>query len=238
MNFIKNVAEGKIDGPTHRAFIRYGIGEFEKEPLKIARSASKVKLSGGFEYVNSFNTYLASLAKGEVSLSGNIITAKDVKDVFSGLGIEPISVEKVRGVSAYKYIIGATVSSANYKKLCQEFYDCFLILNAEDSEGRVLKLKKDKPPKIGKMIPAFAKLELPGSEGAAACKEFLFDVPGAENVKSAEVNHTYIINDIKIPKEFENDPEQARLRAMRKGEIKRTVVADGKEYKSTIKLEA
>ena len=50
--------------------------------------------------------------------------------------------------------------------------------------------------------------------------EFLFDVPES---KSYDIIHEYVIDDITIPKEYENDPIMARKMAVRKGILKRKI---------------
>jgi len=239
VNFIKCIAEGKVDEFAHRCFVRYGIGEYEKEPLKIIRSGSGVKLSGGFEYVNAFHRFLARLNNGEVTIKGVIITSKEITSLLKTLGIEPIDISQQRMKGTFKYELSQEVKAGVYKELVEKLYDCFLLLNVRTEDARVLKVKSTSTPKIGKPTPGFVSLLLLPEDFEIVVAEFLFDVPldEAMNARRVEILHTYIINEIEIPKEYENDPKMARLRGIRKGEIKRSVSLDGKLYQSTIPME-
>jgi len=239
MNFIKRIAERNVDKFTHWFFIRYGMGEFEKEPLIIVLTSGKVKLRGGFEYVNSFQRFLAGLAAEELELSGSIVTSKDINKSLAELGLGPLPAEKMRAKSTYQYSINNRVDRATFIRLCELLYDCFLLFRAEDTDGRVLKVKKDKPPKIGAATKGFVSLELPKTDWEAVRAEFLFDVPKSklEGAKRIEILHRYIIDDIIIPDEYKDDAVKARRMAVRKGKIKRVVDIDGDSVESEIQME-
>jgi hypothetical protein len=237
MNFIKRIAEGRVDEFTHWFFIRYSLGEYEKEPLKLTFQAKKLKVQGGFEYVNALHAFLAEVGGGEFKLRGCIVTSKDINRELKELGVEPKSSEKMRAKSTYQYRLDTKVGRATYAALVQRLHDCFLLFEASDGEGRLLKVKKDKPPKIGSGTPGFVSLELLISDSSKLLDEFLWDAPEAAGARKIELRHTYIIEDIEIPKECEDDPVLARVRALRKGKIKRVIEYDGKLKESLIPME-
>ena len=66
--------------------------------------------------------------------------------------------------------------------------------------------------------------------------KFLFDYD--KDFSKAKVKHTFIIEELVVPKEYANDPALARVKAKRKGKIKRFVEVDGNSYEQEIKFEA
>ena len=78
MNFIKAIKDNKADEFTHWCFIRYGLGEYNKEPLEIIKTAKKVKFKAGLEYVNVFHGFLATIGGKDITLKGSVVTSKDI----------------------------------------------------------------------------------------------------------------------------------------------------------------
>ncbi len=239
MNPIKKVKDKKIDNFVRRFFVRYGLGEFEKKPIKIQVSANGVKIAAGFEYVNPFHLFLSKLVSGKLACHGNIISLRKRDEELKNFGIE-VEIEKVRGRNTFKHIIDQEIDASDYKKLVVEFYNSFIMLNIDADQGRLLRLKSLVPPKITTQVPGFVTLILPIDDLNLVKSEFLFDIPEQEltNFKRAEINHKYIIEDIEIPHQFQSEPEMARLMAKRKGKILRKVKIDGKAFDSEIDLEA
>ena len=63
----------------------------------------------------------------------------------------------------------------------------------------------------------------------------LFDTK-VDKFKKVEIKHTYVIENIDVPKQYENDPAMARLKAIRIGKIIREINLDGKITKSEIQM--
>ncbi len=126
-----------------------------------------------------------------------------------------------------KQDIEEKVNAEKLKRLLEENDYCLLDI---ETDGYSLKCKKNIPKPGKDLDPKFCSAVLPLEK----LDEFAFDIK--ENFKQAEISHTYIINEIIIPKEYENDLEKARIFAKRKGRIIRLIKIDGKEIKSEKEL--
>ena len=90
---------------------------------------------------------------------------------------------------------------------------------------------KSTPPKPGSIKEKFCTLKVDSNLEAPVLDIFLFDCKERE-FKKASIDHTFIIEDVVIPKKYQDDYALARLHAKKKGKIKRIVTFDGKEILS------
>jgi len=235
MNFIKSIAENKIDDFAHKCFTRYGCGDYIKDVFKITKTSNAVKISGGFEWVTAMHRFMATIVDGNVHLQGNIITSKDIESDLKALGVELEEKKPQRGKAGYEYAINIELTPAKYKIFTSKLYDCYLLLHM-NCGIRSISVKKTKMPKLGKVNANFLKAVFDVDDFKKVKDEFLFDVK-IDSFKCAEIRHIYHVEDITIPKQYENDPEKARLCAKRKGMIERETTVDGNIIKTEIKME-
>ncbi len=231
MNFIKNIAENKVDEFTHHCFVRYGVGDYEKEPLKIQKTRNSIRMGGGFEYVTAFHRFMATVVKDKVHLIGNIITSRDIEKDINEIEIKDKKPQ--RGKAGYQYEIDTEITPSQYLNLTRKCYDCFLLMHM-NSGIRSISVKKTKPPKLTKVIENFVRLVIDLEDFDKLKEEFLFDVD-AEDFKKIEIRHIYHITDIKLPKE--DDPALMRLKAKRIGKVERIIDIDGKIIKKEYPME-
>jgi len=119
------------------------------------------------------------------------------------------------------------VSGEELVNLCEETEFVLLTLSFGDYFFKVGKTL----PKPGKNLKKnFCKAKLP--------LNLLNKITNEEFKKKLEVDNTFKINNIKIPKKYENDPALARIHATRNGKIIRKTVLDGKEKIKEHPLEA
>ena len=85
INFIRNIAEKKVDPFTHHEFVRYSIGSFVKEPFTV-KVGKMIKIQAGFEYVNTLIRFVASLSSATFEINGAIPTAKDIGTILTQAG--------------------------------------------------------------------------------------------------------------------------------------------------------
>jgi len=227
INFIKNIHDNAVDDNAHKKFIRYSLGEFEREEMKI-KVTKNIKIIAGFEYLDTMFHLLSEVVKEDVELSGTIVSKSDILGELSEFGIEPTK------VTGKKHIIKATLTSDKFKDFVKVFSKYYLLLSVKSG---TYDLKPGKSvPKPGKVVEKWLKATFEKTDLDLIKSEFLFDVK--DDFKEAIVKHTYNIVDIEVPKEFENDPVQARLNAIRKGSIARLVTVDGSENSSEFDLAA
>ena len=235
MNFIRKIAQNQVDEETHNAFVRYSMGEFEKEDYVIKVAGKNIKIGAGFEWVNAMLKFTCSLCEGDVELSGVIPTMKEINAILDKYGIQ--YEEKRRyGKSGSKYELKAAMPAAKALEMLQELSNNYLLINLK-SEGRTVKIKKMETPKPGGLVPKFVMTTLKKEDLEKVKQEFLFDVDVAD-FKEAIINHTYKITDIDVDEALlEQDPARARREAKRKGTIYRKVTVDGQETKKEYTFE-
>jgi hypothetical protein len=235
MNFIRLIAQNKVDSTVHHAFTRYGPGEFVKEDFIAKKSGKNLKIWGGFEYTNVLLKFVASLCKGEVSLKGTIPTTRDVGSELKSLGVD--FEEKRRfGKKGKKYEINATISADKVRKLIDKLFEFYLMLDLK-CDNYALKVKKKETPKIGAPTDKFVTATVSKDDIDKFVDEFLFDTD-VKDFKQCVIKHTYKITDIIVDDKLaKNDPLKARLEAKRKGIIIRSVDVDGTEMKKEYKFE-
>ena len=88
-NPIKKIIDKQVDFKVHRAFSRYSIGEFEKEPIQVKKS-KQITIQMGFEYLNFIQDFLANNLKEEAEIQGVIESVQDLKPFLTKLGILPL----------------------------------------------------------------------------------------------------------------------------------------------------
>jgi len=227
MNFIKNIYEKNVDEKVHQKFVRYSVGEFEKEEFMIKKGSSFVQIKAGFEYLDVMFDLIAQCVNEDVSLTGVIITKNKIINELNEFGIEP------KKITGKKYTIEETMSKEKFKEFVEKFNSYSLLIKLKS--GKYSISVKKSIPKPGKILEKFVTAKFDLKDLDLIKKEFLFDI-NIDNFKDISIKHTYVIDDIIIPDEFKNNPEQARLNAKRKGRIIRKIGIDGKTEEKEIEL--
>jgi hypothetical protein len=216
-SIMKKVIMGKSDEETHKYFIRFGKGSFERRFLiSYNKSADKIKIKTSFESANDLVKFVRELK--DMSFSGKVLCKEKIPNregkKKAGVFVYEIENEKIDGfVNTY-----------------------YTLLDVEDSEI-VLKIKKSLPkPGKGadKIDDGFCSLTISNKYWTKAKEAFFWNVPDG---KKAEVSYNLQINEIIIPK-GEKDPIKMRENAIRKGKIIQIISIDGSETKKEASFEA
>jgi len=216
MNFIRKIFEGKTDDLVHKQFVRYGKGSYEnKALLDITVSKTNYKIKTSFEYSGEFAVLLAEELTGSTRVTGGIISTKNLS---AELGSLVVSMKQ------------ADMNKEQILDLFKRFPTNLILLSFKSDKGELKsKVKAPKAAKVGK----------DGDEGPKAdfcvlttadktiVEDLLFDIKG--ETKKVFINHTFVINSLTVPKEYENNVELARYHAIRKGTLIRKITIDGKE---------
>jgi len=227
MNFIRKIYEKNVDEKVHQKFIRYSTGEFEKEEFMIKKGSSFVQIKAGFEYLDVMFDLIAQCVSEDVSLNGVIITKNNIINELNEFGIEP------KKVTGKKYTIEEIMTSDKFKEFVEKFNSYSLLIKLKS--GKYSISVKKSIPKPGKILEKFVTAKFGLKDLDLIKKEFLFDIK-VDNFKNISIKHTYLIDEIIIPDEFKNNPEEARLNAKRKGRIIRKIDIDGKTEEKEIEL--
>lgn len=227
MNFIKKIFDNNNDEKVHSQFVRFGLGDYYPRAVLKINTGKTTKFKSGFEFGNDFVMFITENVKGKVNVIGKIYAKND----FNSELVE--SKEKKKG-----FFIGTINRDMPVEKL-KELYDEFgkesyLLLNIK-GEGFELKINQTPHNPRGSYKEDFCKFNLIGELAEKAVNDFAFDIE--KEFKQALVRHRFLIEDIKIPKEFEKDMVMARLMAKRIGKLIREIDFDGENKKKEIKFE-
>ncbi|MFH1325710.1 MAG: hypothetical protein ABIH49_03010 [archaeon] len=235
MNFIKKIFQNKVDGKVHAQFQKFSKGEFRNRAMINAKATKdKFTINTSSEFAGDVIRIAAEkLGKNKAKVSGAVISTSDLTDK-----IDFKSKKQFQGVK--NYAIENEMSGDEIISLLDEFPKTFFALSFEAPE---ISIKiKPKAPMSGKPKPAkegekqkvdFCKLITTNREIADS---FVFEKP---NWKNAEIKHTFLIDEIKIPNELKNEKDFAvvREKALRKGKIIREAIIDGERMKREVGME-
>jgi len=231
MNFIKKVFEGKNDEFVHVQFQKFSKGEFRNKALIQAKSsAGKYTLNTTYEFANEFVRDMAEkLWNNKTTVTGAIVSTNDLSGE-----VEFQSKKQFMGIKQYginKEMTGKELISL-LDKLPKAFFA--LSFKTGDSELKI----KAKAPKSSK--PSTKGDEVPKADFCKLIttdKKFAFDFVFEGDFKKAEINHTFLINDI-VAQKGETDFAKIRELAKRKGKIIRNATIDGKLIRKEIDFES
>ena len=235
MNFIKNIFDGKIDNDVHLQFQKYSRGEFRnKAEIYGKQSKGKFTINAGADFANELVKDVArKLGNDKTNVTGAVISTSDLTGK-----IKFKSKKQFQGVK--NYAIQEEMSGNEILKLLEEFPKTFFALSFKTNDTE-LKIKP-KAPKSGKpgketeerKKPDFCKLITADRHLAS---DFIFE---KADFKEAAVNHTYIIDEIKIPNELKNEKDFAAIRekSLRKGKIIREATIDGQKTRKEKEFDA
>jgi len=213
-SFLKKVLSQKGDEESHRYFVRFGKGQYNRRFLISLNRGTKIKIKASFELANDLVKFVNE--NKEVKFSGTILSKEKIA------GKEG---KKKKGLLAYE------ISNSSIKEFENSYY---YLLDVNDSDI-VLKIKKGipKPGKNEEKIDdKFCSLEIDPKFWPALKETFFWDVP---ECKKAEIEHNLNISEIVMPKN-EKDPVKIRELAKRKGTITRRILYDDKETKKEFSL--
>lgn len=225
MNFIKDIFENKIDSNVHKQFVRYGKGTFQDRALVELSVSKNIKIKTSFEYANELVKLLANTINDKVHVTGGVITTKVIDDFTFE------NIKQFAGVKTYQ--VDANLSKEEILNLMDK-NDALYCLSFSTEHGTLkIKVKTPKSAKPGKEKGDEAKANYCTftSNDLNLKKEFAFDMKG--DFKKFKASHTFIINELIVPKELENDFARARVEAKRKGKIVRITDVDGKKNEIT-----
>lgn len=222
--FLKKVFENKGNEDSHRYFIRFGRGNYNRRFLLSFNKSKKIKIKASFELANDLVNFVNEIA--DVKFNGKIMTTKRIEG-SSGIN----SRRETGGVPKKK---GSSFVYEDKDMSLKDYPNAYCYLLDAETEGVKLKIKKalPKPGKDAEKIDdAFCVLELDLKYWDKVKDLFFWDVPDG---KKCTIEHNLIFEDIEIPKN-EKDPVKMRENAVRIGKIIRRIDIDGnkseKEYK-------
>jgi len=241
MNFIDRIFNKKTEAGSlnHLQFQRFSKGEFKNKALvSVKKSGEKYTISTSFEFGNELVLLVAEKAGNEkVMVTGAIVSTNDLTG-------EVDFKEKKQFQGVKRYLIEKEMTGKEIVALVNKFPKAFFGLSFKVSKDNTELKIKPKAPTSGKpsapkedaeaQKPNFCKIV---TTDALIGKSFVFEV---SDFKNANVAHTFVINEIKIPEELKKTNDFAKMRegAKRKGKIIREAEIDEKKLKKEAEFEA
>jgi DNA-directed RNA polymerase subunit H (RpoH/RPB5) len=241
--FLKKIFESESgdlskDNLVHLQFMKFSRGEFKDRAVLIySKSKDKYSLSATYEYANEFVRLLAEkLGNNKTKISGVLVSTRDLTGHLNFS-------DKKQFAGVKQYVIDSEMSGNEIMEICDKFPHAFVGLSFS-VDGTELKIKP-KPPKSGKPSTRCSEEKIKAdfcklyTNDRKLIENFVFDseILNNENVKKAEISHTYLIKDIELPK-GETDPAKMREMAIKKGRIIRSIKIDDKVSKKEAGFEA
>lgn len=227
--FLQLATEKSTDPLVHARFTRFSVGEFQREAILIAQSKKNLKLQTGYEYANDLATIATNLLGDKEKISGEAVLVAAKSDPNKDIEEAGFGIKDKRGK---KYTLTFDLSAKELRFAIQKLGTYAFIFSKFNCDPSVKLKMKSTPPKPGSVTEKFCTMQVEPKLASPLLDAFLFDVKERE-FKKAEINHVFIIKDVVIPKEYENDFAKARLHAKKKGKIQRKVTIDGKDVLAT-----
>ena len=241
MNLIKKIFDNKTDEGVHLQFQKFSKGEFRNRALiEVKKTGKNWTIKTSAEFANGLVGLMAEeLGENSTKITGVIISTLNLKEnpEFNIL-LAHANVKQFQGVK--RYLISEEMTGKELLNFLEKNPKAFFALtfNVGDEKLKI----KPKAPKSGKS----------GSKGEERPKaDFCSLKTGKEKIaqgfiferadfKKAEIAHTFIIDEIKIPEELKNSDDFTRIReeSKRKGRVVREAFIDGEKIKSEREFEA
>jgi hypothetical protein len=221
MNFIKKVFDGEVGEDVHLQFQKYSKGEFRDRALvRVKASGKKYTIYTSAEFANGLVRIMAEkLGERKTMITGAIVSTNDLTGQLEFKGKK-----QFQGVK--RYLIENEMSGTEIISLLDKLPKTFFALSFEVEENK-LKIKP-KAPKSSKSKnkeapkPEFCKLVTKDKD---IVNSFVFE---DSNFKEANINHTFIINEIVLPEELEHEKDFAKI--IRNVVIDEQVFKEEKEF--------
>jgi len=231
MNFIKKIFDGQIDEKVHLQFQKFSKGEFRNRALIRAKKTGKgFTINTSSEFANELVGIVAKkLGDAQTKVTGAIISTSDLKNE-----LDYKKIKQFQGVK--KYILDKEMTGREILNLLDKFPKSFFALSFKAGEEEVkIKPKAPKSGKPGKGDEKpkadFCRLK---TTDVGIARSFVFE---KSDFKSAEIRHTFLIEELIIPKD-EKDFAKMRELAKRKGKIIREGEIDKQEIRKEVEFEA
>ncbi len=242
MHFITKILNDAVDDSVHRAFLRYGRGDYPGPAAQITiTKAGKAKVRSTYMYQDLPASVMITMIPAEmVSLSGIILGYEPLDAVLTELGFEtPPSKRKPRTKLIQSKIAG-DYTSKQVALLYDDVGENAIILCNITSKVGWLHKAKTKIPSAQKESPVkdrikFSTTQVP--EGREFVQEllrelvpdFIDDIP--PSFSSLQIENSYEIQDLIFPPGMKQlTSQEVRLKTQRQGFLLRTLIIDETEF--------
>lgn len=225
MHYIEEAIRGEVSENIHRRFVRYSRGEFDGAVIKIKKEDKTLKINATEDYVESIGLVLARNSKNTIEFSGKILSREDLTEKLREHNVEIKKSGKKKGL--YWIQLSGNLTGEKLAKIYEALHGEHVLLDASTGED-TLKTKKILPKPGSGIDERFCSANINASMTKPLIEEICSDkIP--EEFSELKISHRYIVKELIVPEEYKSDYATARIKAKRKGIIKRTIEADGEK---------
>ncbi len=242
MHFITKILTNSVDSSVHRAFLRYGRGEYPGPATEITiTKVGKVKVRSTFMYQDLPATVMLTMVPVEtVSLSGIILGYEPLDEILADLGFEAAPSKKKPRTLLYQSKLVGSFTTKQAALLYESVGEnAYIFCNLSTKIGWLHKTKA-KIPSAQKEPPLSERLKFSTTQvpsGTEFVQELLHElVPDfAEDVpsefSSLLIENTYEIQDLIFPPDMKQlTSKEVRLKTQRSGILHRKLHVDESEF--------
>jgi hypothetical protein len=242
MHFITKILKDIVDESVHRAFLRYGRGEYPGPAAEITKTkAGKVKVRTTYMYQDLPASILVTLVPAEtISISGFLLGYEPLDDVLMDLGFKSEPSKKKPRTLLYQSKIDGEYPVKQIEPLYKEVGpNAYIFLNLTTDIGWRHKVKA-KIPSAQKEPPTaerikFATTQIPPATDfeqallSELLPDFIDDI--SSDFSSLLIENTYEIQKLIFPPDMKQvSSKELRLKTQRSGILRRTLIIDGSEF--------
>jgi len=242
LHFLTKLLKGKMDESVHRAFIRYGRGDYDGPALEISVARNgNIRVRSTHQYQDLVaSSFVKASTSDTVAVSGIILSYNPLDEVLAELGIEAPSFTPKRATRLYQTSLSGKFNRDQliplYDRIAEKAY-VFCDLTGDKGWSHRTKKTLPSPRKI---IPLeeqlkFSSTKVPPSSSfledliAQLAPDFQESIPSS--FTKLRITNQYLIDELVFPPDRDKlTSSELRLKTKRKGRLQRTLQVDGKQF--------
>lgn len=242
MHFLSKILRGTIDESVHRAFLRYGKGEYTGPAAQVAITrAGKVKVRSTYLYQDLIaSVFLKLVPIDTISISGIVLGYTELDEELSALGMDAEPFKKKPRTQLFQSKIRGEYSVKKATSLYDDIGEnAYIFCNLTTNLAWMHK-SKNKIPSAQKEAPIEERIKFSSTNIPAGTEfvtnllqeltpDFLNDIPS--KFTSLLIENTYQIQDLVFPPEKSKlTSKEIRLKTKRSGILHRKLIVDDSEF--------
>lgn len=242
MHFITKILDDKVDQSVHRAFLRYGRGEYPGPAAEIAvTKVGKVKVRSTYMYQDlPASVMIETMPVEKVAVSGLLLGYEPLDEILASLGFDAAQSKKKPRTSFYQSKLSGECPIEQVSKLYGGIDEiAYIFCSLKTNIGWEHKAKT-KIPSAQKEPPVSERLKFSNTNVPENTKflkallsqllpDFIDDVPA--DFSKLQIMNTYEIQDLIFPSDMKQlASKEVRLKTKRSGILRRTLIVDDTEF--------
>ncbi|MFW9933912.1 MAG: hypothetical protein ACFFDU_00090 [Candidatus Thorarchaeota archaeon] len=242
MHFITKILNDSVDQSVHRAFLRYGRGEYPGPAAEVTvTKAGAVKVRSSYMYQDlPASVMVETMPVETVAISGLILGYEPLDEVLANLGFDAAQSKKKPRTLLYQSKLTGKYPTEPVSKLYSGLDEiAYIFCSLKTNIGWEHKAKT-KIPSAQKEPPVTERLKFSNTKVPEHMKflqallsqllpDFIDDVPSG--FSKLQIMNTYEIQDLIFPPNMKQlASKEVRSKTKRSGILRRTLIVDDTEF--------